>query len=53
MGYSGGILGDSAEIAGINGVDTGYSRVYYSVGAPRTGYLGVELGHFWVWIWAL
>lgn len=53
MGYSRGILGDSAQIAGINGVDRVYSRAYYSVGARRTGYLWAELGHFWVKIWAL
>ena len=33
MGSVEGILGDSAAIAGINGVDTGYSRAYYS-GVP-------------------
>ena len=48
MGISMGILGAGAQIAGINAVDTGYSRAYYSVGACRTGYIWVELGHFWV-----
>ena len=53
MGISMGILRVGAQIARINAVDTGYSRAYYSVGACRTGYIWVELGHFWVKIWAL